>query len=73
LHGRFAEVIRREDESIDRIGRMSGLGTPAKFRRIFAQNVGIMPSEYRRMYRGCWPECIHSCLRWRLLLVGARS
>jgi transcriptional regulator GlxA family with amidase domain len=49
---RARELLESSDESIDRIGRMSGLGTPANFRRIFAQNVGIMASEYRRMYRG---------------------
>ena len=46
------ELLETSDDSIDRVGRLSGLGTPANFRRIFAQNVGIMPSQYRRMYRG---------------------
>lgn len=46
------ELLEASDEGIDRIGRMSGLGTSANFRRLFAQHVGVMPSEYRRMYRG---------------------
>jgi len=46
------ELLEASDESIDRIGRLSGLGTSANFRRLFAQHVGVMPSEYRRMYRG---------------------
>jgi AraC-like DNA-binding protein len=48
---RGRELLEASDESIDRIGRMSGQGTPANFRRIFSQHVGVMPSQYRRMYR----------------------
>ena len=48
---RARELLETSDESIDRIGRMAGLGTSANFRRIFAQHVGVMPSEYRKMYR----------------------
>jgi len=48
---RARELLETSDESIDRIGRMAGLGTSANFRRIFAQHVGIMPSAYRKMYR----------------------
>jgi transcriptional regulator GlxA family with amidase domain len=49
---RARELLEASDESIERIGRLAGLGTAANFRRIFVQHVGIMPSEYRRMYRG---------------------
>jgi transcriptional regulator GlxA family with amidase domain len=46
------ELLEASDESVDRVGRLAGLGTPANFRRIFIRHVGVTPGAYRRTYRG---------------------
>jgi len=43
-------LLASSDESIARIGRLTGIGTPQQFARVFRREVGISPSEYRGQF-----------------------
>jgi AraC family transcriptional regulator, transcriptional activator FtrA len=45
------ELLESTDQNISDVARRCGLGTRANFGRIFAQYVGVHPSEYRVMHR----------------------
>jgi transcriptional regulator GlxA family with amidase domain len=49
---RACELLEATDYNIERVARDVGLGTPANFRRVFFQYVGVTPHDYRRLYRG---------------------
>ncbi|WP_040833703.1 helix-turn-helix domain-containing protein [Nocardia brevicatena] len=44
-------LLEETDFGVDRIARMSGLGTATNLRRHFATVVGVAPAEYRRTFR----------------------
>jgi AraC family transcriptional activator FtrA len=43
-----AELLERTDTTVEEVGRLVGLPSPAAFRRHFARIVGVPPSTYRR-------------------------
>jgi transcriptional regulator GlxA family with amidase domain len=45
------ELLEITDQTIEQVGRRSGLGTVANFRRIFIRHVGVLPNDYRDLYR----------------------
>ncbi|CAM4459952.1 helix-turn-helix domain-containing protein [Nocardia ninae] len=47
---RAQALLESTDFGIERIGRLSGLGTAANLRRHFATVVGVTPAEYRRTF-----------------------
>jgi transcriptional regulator GlxA family with amidase domain len=49
---RACELLEMTDYNVERVAREVGLGTPANFRRVFFQYVGVTPHDYRRLYRG---------------------
>jgi transcriptional regulator GlxA family with amidase domain len=49
---RACELLEATDYNVERVARGVGLGTPANFRRVFFQYVGVTPHDYRRLYRG---------------------
>ena len=58
--GRYVDATRLEtarrlledsDDSVERIARASGYGTPEAMRRAFTRVLGVAPSEYQRRFR----------------------
>jgi transcriptional regulator GlxA family with amidase domain len=49
---RACELLETTGYNVDRVAREVGLGTPANFRRVFSQYVGVTPHDYRRLYQG---------------------
>lgn len=49
---RACELLETTEHNIEHVARRSGLGTPANFRRVFTQYVGVAPHDYRKLYRG---------------------
>ena len=48
---RACEQLEMTDYNVERVAHEVGLGTPANFRRVFFQYVGVTPHDYRRLYR----------------------
>lgn len=44
-------LLEETDFGVERIARMSGLGTATNLRRHFATVLGVAPAEYRRTFR----------------------
>ncbi|MFY1632277.1 GlxA family transcriptional regulator [Solwaraspora sp. WMMB335] len=47
---RARELLETTDVSIEHVGRLCGLGTPANFRQHFRRATGTTPREYRRAF-----------------------
>ncbi|ADD43986.1 GlxA family transcriptional regulator [Stackebrandtia nassauensis] len=45
-------MLETSDAPIEKIARLSGLGTAANLRRHFTAHIGVSPAEYRRTFRG---------------------
>ena len=43
-------LLASSDESIGRIGRLTGIGEPQQFSRVFRREVGVSPREYRSRF-----------------------
>jgi transcriptional regulator GlxA family with amidase domain len=48
---RARELLETTDESVERIGRFTGLGAPASVRAAFHRHVGTSPQDYRALFR----------------------
>ena len=48
---RARELLETTAEPIERIGRLTGLGSPASVRAVFHKRLGTSPAEYRNLFR----------------------
>ncbi|GIH00989.1 AraC family transcriptional regulator [Plantactinospora mayteni] len=54
--GRAQSLLESTDLTMEKIGELSGLGTPNNLRHHFLKQIGVSPSDYRRAFPRATPE-----------------
>ena len=65
------ELLETTDVPVERVARLSGLGSPAAFRATFHRHVGTSPADYRATFQH--PATGQPVLPSRRALVSTRA